>query len=295
MVSRVETRSATTRTSWPPPAHLSGTALAGCTLHDWGPGKLEVLGPEDGLATETCSSAPQFCHFETADLTKAIKTVADEKGKLQVIGPKENVFILPSGTLSRPVSAGGGQWSVGRKTYSPTKQISLCAVKALSQSSDSEECKPLGRMSTNRNLNKSLPEQIDENAGCVSQHIGKTVVTDKGKEASDEDDSDDDKEVAPIELLAEFLKAVMTADYKVAHKLCQMILIYEPENREAKEFQPLIEKMVEMEDEETDSEETEDSDDTEGSETDEESSESEGSGDSSDTSSDDSSEEEDVP
>ncbi|KAE8580991.1 hypothetical protein XENTR_v10024620 [Xenopus tropicalis] len=183
MVSRVETRSATTRTS--------------------GPGKLEVLGPEDGLATETCSSAPQFCHFETADLTKAIKTVADEKGKLQVIGPKENVFILPSGTLSRPVSAGGGQWSVGRKTYSPTKQISLCAVKALSQSSDSEECKPLGRMSTNRNLNKSLPEQIDENAGCVSQHIGKTVVTDKGKEASDEDDSDDDKEVAPIELLAE--------------------------------------------------------------------------------------------
>ncbi|OCT63562.1 acidic leucine-rich nuclear phosphoprotein 32 family member B isoform X2 [Xenopus laevis] len=274
MVSRVEIRSATPRTN--------------------GPGKLEVLGPED-FSTETCSLAPQFSNFETTDLTNAIKTVANEKGKLQVLGPQENVFVFPSGTTSRPVSAGGRQWSVGRKMYSPTKQISLCAVKVLSQSFDSENCKPLQKMSPNATVKKSVPEGLDENSECVPQHVEKEVVTDKDKESSDEDKSSDEKEAVPLELLAEFLKAVMAADYKVAHKLCQMILLYEPENREAKEFYPLIEKMVQMEDGNTDSEDTENSEDTEGSEeSDEESSESE-SGDSSDTSSDDTSEDESVP
>ncbi|KAF7711894.1 glutamate-rich protein 2 isoform X2 [Silurus meridionalis] len=49
---------------------------------------------------------------------------------------------------------------------------------------------------------------------------------------------------APIELLAEFLKAVMEKKYTLAQKLCQMILIYEPDNPEAKSFLPLIEERL---------------------------------------------------
>nr|KAF6494767.1 glutamate rich 2 [Rousettus aegyptiacus] len=44
-----------------------------------------------------------------------------------------------------------------------------------------------------------------------------------------------------------FLRAEMSQDYHLAKKLCQMILIYEPENPEAKEFFSLIEEMLLME------------------------------------------------
>ncbi|XP_059784062.1 glutamate-rich protein 2 isoform X3 [Balaenoptera ricei] len=45
----------------------------------------------------------------------------------------------------------------------------------------------------------------------------------------------------------QFLRAEMGQDYRLAKKLCQMILIYEPENPEAKEFFSLIEEMLLME------------------------------------------------
>ncbi|KAM5265214.1 glutamate-rich protein 2 isoform 4-T5 [Hipposideros larvatus] len=44
-----------------------------------------------------------------------------------------------------------------------------------------------------------------------------------------------------------FLRAEMGHDYHLAKKLCQMILLYEPENPEAKEFFSLIEEMLLME------------------------------------------------
>ncbi|XP_072539059.1 glutamate-rich protein 2 isoform X2 [Salminus brasiliensis] len=68
------------------------------------------------------------------------------------------------------------------------------------------------------------------------------------EESGDDEDCGEDEETAeqhaPIELLAEFLKAVMGKDYPLAKKLCQMILIYEPENPEAKHFLPLIEERI---------------------------------------------------
>ncbi|XP_053521000.1 glutamate-rich protein 2 [Artibeus jamaicensis] len=86
-------------------------------------------------------------------------------------------------------------------------------------------------------------------------------IDDKLSESTDDDDdgeddtSDEDNEDsnpisdthAPLELMAEFLRAEMCQDYRLAKKLCQMILIYEPENPEAKEFLSLIEEMLLME------------------------------------------------
>ncbi|XP_056606777.1 glutamate-rich protein 2 isoform X2 [Triplophysa dalaica] len=55
----------------------------------------------------------------------------------------------------------------------------------------------------------------------------------------------------PLELFAEFLDAVMTKNYQLAKKLCQMILIYDPQNSEAKSFLPLIEEKLLIETEES--------------------------------------------
>ncbi|XP_006003036.2 glutamate-rich protein 2 [Latimeria chalumnae] len=82
-----------------------------------------------------------------------------------------------------------------------------------------------------------------------------------GKDEEEEETSEEEEDRrAPIELLGEFLKAIMDQDYKLASKLCQMILIYEPENPEAKQFIPLIEEKLLLD--ETD-EQTEDSEGTE--------------------------------
>ncbi|XP_072020758.1 uncharacterized protein [Amphiura filiformis] len=70
--------------------------------------------------------------------------------------------------------------------------------------------------------------------------------------SSDEDDTEDEDEEpkAPIELLGEFVEAVMDEEWEDADKLCKMVLMYEPDNAEAKQFQPLIEEMLRREREE---------------------------------------------
>ncbi|XP_012581683.1 PREDICTED: glutamate-rich protein 2 [Condylura cristata] len=110
-------------------------------------------------------------------------------------------------------------------------------------------------------------------------------IDDKLSESTDDDGEDDSNEEendeysspnkdthAPLELMAEFLRAEMGQDYHLAKKLCQMILIYEPENPEAKEFFSLIEELLLME-KAQDLEEDEDSEDDSSRESEGESSE----------------------
>ncbi|XP_035762036.1 glutamate-rich protein 2 isoform X2 [Neolamprologus brichardi] len=49
---------------------------------------------------------------------------------------------------------------------------------------------------------------------------------------------------APVELLMKFLRALKDNYYQLAVKLCHMILLYEPDNPEASEFLPLIQKKL---------------------------------------------------
>ncbi|KAG8013935.1 Glutamate-rich protein 2, partial [Nibea albiflora] len=86
--------------------------------------------------------------------------------------------------------------------------------------------------------------------------------------------------MAPVELKIEFLGAVMDRNFQLASKLCQMILMYEPDNPEASEFLPLIQKKLleeqeaEQSSEEDEEEEDDDDDDDDDSGSDEESSQS---------------------
>uniref|UniRef100_A0A4X1VHZ6 Glutamate rich 2 n=2 Tax=Sus scrofa TaxID=9823 RepID=A0A4X1VHZ6_PIG len=98
--------------------------------------------------------------------------------------------------------------------------------------------------------NVVIAEQEKKNEYCLED------TDDKLSDSTDDDTSDEDNEEdsnpskgihAPLELMTEFLRAEMGQDYHLAKKLCQMILIYEPENPEAKEFLSLIEEMLLME------------------------------------------------
>ncbi|KAM4697875.1 glutamate-rich protein 2 [Rhinophrynus dorsalis] len=237
-----------------------------------GLGKLEVLDPEGGFCTQGYLSAPQMCHSDIPNIVSKHR-INHQSGKLQVLDPKEKVVIYPTESTSRPRSCEGRQGSAGRKCYTPTKQISLCAVKPLPQSHNFTECIPPRTMDTTIIPSKSMAEKNDEKGTTrsVSQSIPNQKIDDKPEESSDEDDSSEENEGAPLQLLAEFFKAITDEDYQLAHKLCQMILIYEPENQQAKQFSPLIEEMLQIEnEEETEDEDSEESDNEDSEETDNE-------------------------
>ncbi|XP_067331776.1 glutamate-rich protein 2 isoform X2 [Channa argus] len=89
-----------------------------------------------------------------------------------------------------------------------------------------------------------------------------------------EENTEDEDLKAPVELIMEFLRAMMDRDFQMAIKLCQMILIYEPDNAEASEFLPLIrKKLLEAEDtiESTDEDEEDHDDDIDDDDDDEDS------------------------
>ncbi|XP_048056199.1 glutamate-rich protein 2 isoform X2 [Megalobrama amblycephala] len=127
-------------------------------------------------------------------------------------------------------------------------------------------------------LPKQVPPIMTEKQGeCEVQsesvhelHIQAPQVVPSAKDQdphetqSEEEENESGEGHVPLELFAEFLQAVMTKNYQLAKKLCQMILIYEPQNSEAKSFLPLIEEklLIETEDESDDDDDESDEFDT---------------------------------
>ncbi|XP_077128851.1 glutamate-rich protein 2 isoform X2 [Ranitomeya variabilis] len=250
-------------------------------------GQLEVIDP-DGRSHEskyldcTSKNTCEIYFYTDEDYTKtsisgslkftsqstefaAKRPESLQNGKLQVLGPKEELVIHPCGSASRPGSAAGRQGSAGRKSYIPTRQIPLCSVKPSAPSNIPDySVAPIVQTNTSEEDEKGT-------TGPQSLAIHSDNFKGRLEESSEEDESDDDASRAPIELLAEFISAVMGEDYQVAQKLCRMILLYEPNNPEAVQFSPLIEEMLKIEQEESsDDEDSEDSDEETDEETDEE-------------------------
>nr|XP_045223177.1 glutamate-rich protein 2 isoform X6 [Macaca fascicularis] len=98
----------------------------------------------------------------------------------------------------------------------------------------------------------------------IDDKLSESAEDDDDDDTNDEDNDEDSNPKkntqAPLELMAEFLRAEMAREYQLAKKLCQMILIYEPENPEAKEFFTLIEEMLLMEKTQNREQDGEDSD-----------------------------------
>ncbi|XP_077008066.1 glutamate-rich protein 2 isoform X2 [Tamandua tetradactyla] len=124
-----------------------------------------------------------------------------------------------------------------------------------------------------------IEKQEKNNDDCfpdTGDKLSESIDDDGEEDTNDEDDENSNSYEhtrAPLELMAEFLRAEMDQDYHLAKKLCQMILIYEPENPEAKEFSSLIEEMLLMEKAPSLEEDDEDSEEESSGESEEESSE----------------------
>ncbi|XP_076425744.1 glutamate-rich protein 2 isoform X10 [Peromyscus maniculatus bairdii] len=215
----------------------------------------------------------------------------------------------PRPRLTSKLSSSPAQISLGvANTFSTKKEASSKKIED-KVSLKSTENKPPSRsvenkdVLTNRQSDLWSSSYLKESAG----EAGKESVLAKQEKVSDyclqdveeklsdstdgdgeEDTNDEDEEGpskketrAPLELMAEFLRAEMGRDYQLAKKLCQMILIYEPENPVAKEFFSLIEEILLKEKAQKREEDDEDSEEDTSSESDAESSE-DGSEDSSD-------------
>ncbi|XP_031226424.1 glutamate-rich protein 2 isoform X6 [Mastomys coucha] len=130
-----------------------------------------------------------------------------------------------------------------------------------------------------------LAEQDKTSDYCledIEENLSDSTDGDGEEDSNNEEDEGPSKKEtrAPLELMAEFLRAEMGRDYQLAKKLCQMILIYEPENPVAKEFFSLIEEIL-LKEKAQDEEYEEDSEEDSSSESEVDSSE-DGSEDSSD-------------
>ncbi|XP_026552519.1 glutamate-rich protein 2 [Pseudonaja textilis] len=266
-------------------------------------GMLEVITPEDGFILETRLPLSRHNSLGRTDAMKEQKN--KHNGRLHVFGPEEEVVIEPVQTIPR---MGCGNEPTGRP-YTPSKQILLCTAKSL-EKRNALAARIVKKKNPRVNVrphdcleetdekmkNSKIDEKIVNNEVCTEPQ--KDSVDTKNDDEKPPDSSDDEnktgqkgnetqKRIAPLQLMGEFLKAVMGRKYTLAKKLCQMILIYEPSNPEAKQFLPLIEKKMLLESQSADQEE-EEADEESSDEAEEESNSSEGSETESETSSEDS-------
>ncbi|XP_072468383.1 glutamate-rich protein 2 isoform X2 [Notamacropus eugenii] len=282
----------------------SGTSR---TVLSKAPRMLEVIGPEGEVFLEADFTISGRNCLDRPDITKEPNN--RHYGKLQVLDPNE-VVIEPVEAMSRKILLGNRR-ELTSKSYMATTKSSLNIVKISSEkkkiSSKSSENKDLFTNSNNKLWSSSsLQEKTDSPAPNFSASMETTSQNapycdspgDTGQdtavakinedssqrpddrlsetiEGDEEDRYNNDKYVgenaAPLELMTEFLRAVMSRKYAVAKKLCQLILIYEPENPEAKQFSSLIEEKLLMEkshageeddDDDEEEEEEEESDDS---------------------------------
>nr|XP_031307482.1 glutamate-rich protein 2 isoform X2 [Camelus dromedarius] len=210
-----------------------------------------------------------------------------QNGRLPVLDPKEKVVIEPNEAISerRPRLASKLSMSPTQvsltvsKTASKKKGISSRNIEnkvSLKNAENRVSSKRIENKAIETNLQSKLWSSSFVKENTALGEMNKDVIIAERKEkngycpqeiddiqlseSTDDDDEDDtvdeDNEEdgntnkdthAPLELMTEFLRAEMGQDYHLAKKLCQMILIYEPENPEAKEFLSLIEELLRME------------------------------------------------
>ncbi|XP_059116629.1 glutamate-rich protein 2 isoform X2 [Peromyscus eremicus] len=287
-------------TSW---SALRGISMAGPA--GWGSG-----------APRLPRHRPRRNYLDKKDAVKAPKS--RQNGTLLVFDPKEKVMIDPSKPMSQKCCF-GPRPRLTNKLYSSPAQISLGVANTFSTKKEASSKKIEDKVSLKSTENKPSSRSVENkdvltnrqsdpwSSSYLKGEAGKDTVLAKQEKVSEyclqdveeklsdstdgdgeEDTNDEDEEGpskketrAPLELMAEFLRAEMGRDYQLAKKLCQMILIYEPENPVAKEFFSLIEEILLKEKAQKREEDDEDSEEATSSESDAESSE-DGSEDSSD-------------
>ncbi|XP_007888156.2 glutamate-rich protein 2 isoform X1 [Callorhinchus milii] len=190
-------------------------------------GKLEVLDPEDNAAVDKGESATRNGMYQQSPSTSSMQS---SYHKTHVLDTTKKNFHMQERT------DGKDQKAESLTTHN-SSSLSTSAESS-SSSGNCAECK-----SEDGDDEGSTPSIQSHNLGNTVEALQSSGDDDENEE--DEDNGEENGEAegkrAPIQLLGEFLKAVMDRDYLMAKKLCEMILIYEPDNSEALQFKPLIE------------------------------------------------------
>ncbi|XP_077175864.1 glutamate-rich protein 2 isoform X6 [Paroedura picta] len=265
-------------------------------------GMLEVIAPEDGFVLEKCVPLSRHNGLGRTDAMKEQKNW--QNGRLHVFGPKEVVIepvqtVPRQNTLTRTSTNQNPKMTV-RLHESIQEEVEIHNdpllkddLPKLNHETEIIGAKTESKEETFKNVEKTPHSEAraETQGSCVDEQN----ADEKPSDSSDDDGCNREqtggkaeKRTAPLELMGEFLKAIMEREYSLAKKLCQMILIYEPQNPEAKQFLPLIERKLQLESiqeadgEGTDEESTEESDE-ETSDTEDSGTETEASSEESDT------------
>ncbi|XP_052508929.1 LOW QUALITY PROTEIN: glutamate-rich protein 2 [Budorcas taxicolor] len=210
-------------------------------------GRLLVFDPKEKVMIEPNEGMSDKCLFRHRPrLASKIYTSLTFQVSLNIAKTVSEKKEVSSKNIENKISSNNTKNRISSKSIS-NKEIETNLQSNLWSSSFLKAS--TGEMSKN----VVIAEQEKNNEHCPEDINDKLSEStdDDGEDTSDEDkeeDSNPNKDThAPLELMTEFLRAEMGHDYHLAKKLCQMILIYEPENPEAKEFLSLIEEMLLME------------------------------------------------
>ncbi|XP_029561443.1 glutamate-rich protein 2 isoform X3 [Salmo trutta] len=180
------------------------------------PALLETHMPKEALEAKYFTAAPQSS-LPTQAVSNPMKVTPPGRFKVLCAGGVNNISV---GFAGPPVIL--------------SQDLKMKDNKKPQQSASAVTAEPLPPLEPEGEEEHTEEEDDDDN-------------DDDGGEA---DDDEEEGYRAPLELMAEFLKSVMEKDFVLAKKLCQMILVYEPNNPEAKQFIPLIQERLVREQEE---------------------------------------------
>ncbi|XP_055145651.1 glutamate-rich protein 2 isoform X2 [Symphalangus syndactylus] len=215
--------------------------------------------------------------WTSVDKTDTVKTAKNKQnGRLLMFDPKEKVMIesneamsekeVPSKNIENKVSLKTTENRLSSRSIESKDIVTSLQSDLLSSSCLKESTGEVSKDAV-------IVKQEKNNEYClqdIDDKLSESAEDDGEDDTNDEDDDEDSNPKkntrAPLELMAEFLRAEMAREYQLAKKLCQMILIYEPENPEAKEFFTLIEEMLLMEKTQNREQDGEDSDEDSSSE-----------------------------
>ncbi|EHH54940.1 hypothetical protein EGM_04049 [Macaca fascicularis] len=247
-----------------------------------------------GARAHVHSLGPEFYIPEipqtSVDKTDTVKTAKNrQNGRLLMSDPSSKCLSGHRPRLTSKLNTPPTQISLNvAKTFSEKKEVpsknienkvSLKNIENRVSSRSIESKDILTNLQSDLLSSSCLKEstgEVSKDAVTVKQEKNNEYclqdIDDKLSESAEDDDDDDTNDEdndedsnpkkntqAPLELMAE-LRAEMAREYQLAKKLCQMILIYEPENPEAKEFFTLIEEMLLMEKTQNREQDGEDSD-----------------------------------
>ncbi|TFK14580.1 nogo-B receptor [Platysternon megacephalum] len=154
--------------------------------------------------------------------TDAIKDQKNgQNGRLHVFGPKEEVVIEPIQTMPRWDASAK---TIKKKNSSRIQETNLRSPHYIQETTDDKE---KNSRNVEKPANNELSTEFQTNSiedHNIDEQLSET--TDDDESSSENSENEDRKINAPIELLGEFLKAIMDQDYSLSKKLCQMSKYY---------------------------------------------------------------------